>query len=187
MTSMFPAGTLRSLAIGAIAVLSLTLTTGCSTGTPEPVTTAGEGVTITTDTFSFETPGGWVDARSLVGQEMIAAVRDEGDTDGFADNLNVGPFAVPFDSLDEVEQSAQEELASGGAKSITIEPRVQIDGVDAGHISAELKNTTTTFRIDQYYVLAAGGLTITYSSNVDLTAPERQASIDAIFSTWKWR
>lgn len=59
-----------------------------SSASPLPGQADG-GITLSGEGFSLTVPKGWEDIQEQLGAQFAAAARESGETDGFADNVNV--------------------------------------------------------------------------------------------------
>lgn len=156
---------------------------------PEPP--ANVGITITGEGFTFSAPEGWQDVQAKLGDRFTAAAAKNGDTDGFADNVNVLHVADSGITLDQVKTAAPAELEGVKATNIKILDDIELDGVAAAQVRAQIpvpNKTDLTSYMTQYYVVKDGGhYVITVSSNLPQDDAEATADRDVILNTWKWQ
>ncbi|HMU35589.1 MAG TPA: hypothetical protein P5108_11840 [Marmoricola sp.] len=156
---------------------------------PSPSLEAGKE--IVGDTFTFSAPVGWENVQKKLGDKFAAAAAKSGDTDGFADNVNVLHVPDSGITLEQVKQAAPKELEGVNATNIKTLDDIKIDGVTAARVQAQIavpNKTDLTSYMTQYYVIKDGGhYVITISSNDPQDAPAATQDRDVILGTWKWK
>jgi hypothetical protein len=145
------------------------------------------GDVITADSFSFNAPAGWTDAKELF-PAAAAVAADRQDTDGFSDNINVisDPTVVGAD-LDALESSAEKVLTGANAKDVEVEDPYTIDGEEAARISAVLEQNGVSYHTEQFAVDHDGkGYVVTFSFSDSVSDDDRDKLAESVIATWKW-
>jgi hypothetical protein len=155
--------------------------------TPAVGTLPATGDVITSDGFSFNAPKGWSDAKESF-PAAVAVAADRGDTDGFADNVNViaDPTVVGAD-VEKLETSAENVLNRAGAKDVKVEDPLTIDGEEAARISAVQELNGTRYPTEQFAVDHDGkGYVVTFSFSDTVSEDDRDKLAESVLATWKW-
>jgi hypothetical protein len=160
-----------------------------SSSTPQQ---ADAGIKISGQGFSFNAPKGWENITEQLGDQFAAGARETGETDGFADNVNVIRTGKSGATFEEVKRSIKSQLEQAGGKNIALLDDTKLDGVTAAHGRAEIpvpENADGLIaHVDQYYVITDEGeyvLTITSQTGFDEAKPKANAA--AILNSWKWQ
>jgi hypothetical protein len=195
-------GAMRRTPALTIPVLALTLAfglVGCSAGgdadssgesssqAPELTAAPAAGEVVTGDGYSYSVPEGWVTQDTAIAPGTDSLALDESATGDFANNVNVVLSPNGSFTADEVEDTAGEELESGGATNVEIEDRVTVADSESAHISAEMVSGDVTYRVHQYYLTNDDQtyvVTFSYGETVEDAAAIDTA--ESILASWSW-
>jgi len=162
-----------------------------SDGPSASVSQAPAGKTITGKGYSFTAPEGWEDIQKEMGDQFDAAARESGQTDGFADNINVITAGSSGITLEKLKESIEGQLKAAGGKNIKILDDIKIDGVPAAHAQAEIPVPNKAGLIahtNQFYIVREDGeFLITITSEGGFDDPKTQGAVARILNSWKWQ
>jgi len=144
-----------------------------SSASPLPGQADG-GITLSGEGFSLTVPKGWEDIQEQLGAQFAAAARESGETDGFADNVNVIRAGKSGSSLADLKKSIKGQLEQAGGKNIKVLDDTTLDGVDVANAQAEIQVQNNADGLiahtNQYYV-------ITDNADMSSRSPRRPGSM----------
>lgn len=147
-----------------------------------------EGPRIKGSGYAFNVPRGWgTPSQELPGFDPDSFAADLGDSDGFADNVNV--LISPSGELTprQAEVAARQELVAVGASDVRVGERVTVLGDASAHVSAGISMNGTDYTIEQFYLTDTGRPdVVTFSFSAALPAAERARVTGATLASWAW-
>ncbi|HNI70197.1 MAG TPA: hypothetical protein PKX56_04915 [Marmoricola sp.] len=157
----------------------------------DPADAAPAGITISGTGFSFSAPKGWEDIKDQMGAQFAAAARETGQSDGFADNVNVIRSGSSGITMEQLKESVPGQLQGAGGKNIQIHDDVTIDGQTAAHATAEIpvnNGSGIVAHTTQYYVITDDAeYVITITSQGGFDDAKTKANVARIVSSWQWQ
>ncbi|MFV0375402.1 hypothetical protein [Microbacterium sp.] len=183
----------RSVAPAALVLTASLLLAGCGGGDSTPAAQPGgadaaTGELVTGDGYTFNAPEGWgVPDQEVPGFTPDVMIANLGDTDGFADNMNVVLSPAGEVTVEQAEQSVVSELEAAGYADVEVNDRATIGGDESAHITAALSQGTTSMVMDQFYVSHSGQTyVVTFSTNDSTPADDRAAVYEPVLASWAW-
>jgi hypothetical protein len=175
----------RFAAVALAALLALGAA-GCSPAAPTAQThAAATGAAISGTGYRYSVPDGWGEPGEIPGFTPDTLAADLTDADGFSDNVNVLLSPAGLVDVETVETAGVAELEGIGAKNVTAQPRVSVDGAEAAHLTAALVQDDVTYLIDQFYVSDANQTyVITFSFSDTVPDAERDAITGSVLASW---
>lgn len=187
---------LSRLTAAVVVAAALTLT-GCAAGGASDGTTtdgsgdsgvsAATGERITGDGYAFSVPEGWGIPEGSDVEGIDVLVADLGDTDGFADNVNVLQSPAGLVDAELIETAGLSELEGAGVVDATVNDRVDIGGSESPHLSGMASAAQGEYFIDQYYPSDdTVTYVVTFSFSPDVSAADRAAVTGSVLASWSW-
>ena len=159
--------------------------------TPTESASPSEDGRLTGTGYALTLPEGWQDATDQF--KEYSALIDRGAVNAtqagqpFSDNVNVLRNAEqPEVPAAEAERQFAEELATVASR-VRVEPRVEVDGVEAVHLTGRTEAGEVTALTDQYVAYADGAyVVITFSYGADTPRAQREEEVSSMLASWAW-
>lgn len=153
--------------------------------TTEPAT----GEEFSDDAFTFNAPEGWETPPGDLAPQALVFAADVGDSDGFADNVNVVAEnqLASIDDLDDRAAAAKAGLEGADAKEIKVGDPIELDGEPAVTITSLFNLNGNEYRTWQYAATRGeDGFVVTFSFSKDVSAADQQKIAESVAASWSW-